>query len=31
MLNILKKIEGKMYIIDEKMKNFNRELESFKN
>ena len=31
MINILKKVEGKMYIIDEKMKNFNREFESIKN
>ena len=30
MINILKKVEGKMYIIDEKMKNFNREFESIK-
>ena len=29
-INILKKVEGKMYIIDEKMKNFNREFESIK-
>ena len=31
MINILKKVEGKMYIIGEKLKNFNREFESIKN
>lgn len=30
MINILKKIEEKMYTIDEKMENFNREFESIK-
>ena len=30
MINILKKVEGKMYIIDEKMNKFNREFESIK-
>ena len=30
MINILKKTEEKMYTIDEKMENFNREFESIK-